>query len=86
MGNGRYKLVEGTKISKETSKLLNVQALINGKTNLFALHGFDLDISLEGVGNVNCTCQVHNVSCLHTWHGKDNLKLLAMYMSQLKSY
>jgi hypothetical protein len=45
-----------------------------------------LDISLEGVGNVNCTCQVHNVSCLHTWHGKDNLKLLAMYMSQLKSY
>jgi hypothetical protein len=61
MANGRYKLAEGTKISEEASKLLNVQALVDNKTNIFVLHCFDLDISLEGLGNVNCTSGVHNV-------------------------
>jgi hypothetical protein len=71
MANGRYKLVEGTKISKEAGKLFNVQALVDGRTNLFALHCFDLDISLEGLGNMNCIGGVHNVFMLAytAWKG-----------------
>jgi hypothetical protein len=61
MANGRYKLAEGIQISKKASKLLNVQALVDGRTNLFALHCFDLDISVEGLGNMNCIGGIHNV-------------------------
>jgi hypothetical protein len=72
MANGKYKLVERPKISEKASKLLNVQTLVDDRTNLFALHGFDLDISLEGLGNVNCTSGVHNVFMLAymAWKGQ----------------
>ncbi|KAH8946808.1 hypothetical protein BDL97_11G006200 [Sphagnum fallax] len=61
--DGGEKLAKGV-TSEEASKLVNVQAPVDGRTKLFALHDFDLDISLEGLGNMKGPGGVHNAFML----------------------
>jgi hypothetical protein len=63
MADGGEKLAKGV-TSEEASKLVNVQAPVDGRTKLFALHHFDLDISLEGLGNMKGPGGVHNAFML----------------------
>ncbi len=63
MADGGEKLAKGV-TSEEASKLVNVQAPVDGRTKLFALHDFDLDISLEGLGNMKGPGGVHNAFML----------------------
>jgi hypothetical protein len=59
MPDGGEKSADGV-ISEEAGKLVNVQAQVDSRTKLFALHDFDLDISLAGLGNIEGPGGVHN--------------------------
>jgi hypothetical protein len=61
MPDGGEKSADGV-ISEEAGKLVNVQAQVG--TKLFALHDFDLDISLAGLGNIEGPGGVHNAFML----------------------
>jgi hypothetical protein len=74
-------------ISEEAGKLLNVQAHVVSRTKLFSLHDFHLDISLQGLGIWRAQVGFIMLLCLHTWHRKDSLNLLAeVYRPVIKGY
>jgi hypothetical protein len=74
-------------ISEEADKLLNVQAHVVSRTKLFSLHDFHLDISLQGLGIWRAQVGFIMLLCLHTWHRKDSLNLLAeVYRPVIKGY